>query len=93
MADVPPDVLVAVDGAYVVDFFLAGRRVVELTINPVVHDVRSTRSESAVLGPISLGLYRAQMNDLVLVKSYGDKSDPFAPYAELYRRDRRSVAP
>ncbi len=89
MADIPTSALVAVDGAYILDFYLARRPVVELIIHPLVIDVREHPFEYAVLGPSSLTLYKSQIPDLDFIKSYGDKNDLFAPYAELYRRVNR----
>ena len=86
MADVPPDALTAVDVGYVFDVYLAGRPVVDLTINPLSYDVRTTPFEYAVFSRAGLRLYKPEMDDLVLMKTYGDASDPLAPYAECYRR-------
>lgn len=86
MADVPEGAMAAVDGAYVLDAYLAGRTVVDLTIDPLSYDVRTIPFEYAVFSTAGLRLYKARITDLDLVKAYGDPGDPFAPYAELYRR-------
>ena len=86
MADVPTDALTAVDGAYVLDAHLAGRNVVDLTIDPLSYDVRTIPFEYAVFSKVGLRLYKPDMADLDLVKTYGNPGDSFAPYAELYRR-------
>ena len=85
MADIPESARVAVDSAYVIDFYQAGRGVVVITILPITLDVRDYPFEYAVLASQSLRLYRAVMPDLVFVRSYGDPNDPLAEYAELYR--------
>jgi 4-amino-4-deoxy-L-arabinose transferase-like glycosyltransferase len=90
MADVPAEALTAVDPAYVLDFSLAGRRVVDAFIepDPSVHlyDVRERPFEFAVFGREGLLKTRPRCPDLILLKTYGDPDDPFAGYLELYRR-------
>lgn len=88
VADLPKSALVAVDGGYVLDVYFAHRNVVEMTIHPLMFDVRELPFEYAVFGRPSLKLYKNKIADLVFVKSYGKKEDPFAEYAELYRRER-----
>jgi hypothetical protein len=81
MDDLEPDAVVAVDGRYVLDFYLAGRRVVDayyLEFLPVDYDY-------LVVGPDGLRLSKVPLNDLELVRSYGDLADEFAPRATLYR--------
>jgi hypothetical protein len=86
LADLPRDRLVAVDCPYVIDFYLEGRPVVMATVYPMFFDVRREPFEYALLGRLGLELARPSMNNLVLIRSYGNPSDRFAPYAELYRR-------
>jgi hypothetical protein len=90
MADIPAGATTAVDAAYALDFYLAGRPALVAFIEPdpglVLYDVRDRPFEYLVLGPVGLRLYRARIPDLIKVKSYGDPRDPFAPYAELFRR-------
>ncbi len=90
MTDIPTDAVTAVDSAYALDFHLAGRPVLAMFIQPVpavnIYDVRDRTFQYAVFGPSCLRFYRSRMQDLVLIKTYGDPHDPFAPYAELYRR-------
>ena len=88
LADIPPDAMSAIDGALVLDAYLAGRPVVDLTIHPLAYDVRTLPFEYAVFSRVGLRLYKPEMADLVLLKTYGDEGDPFAPYAELYRRGK-----
>src|SRR5262249_41645443 len=91
MADIPPQALTAVDGAYVLEFYLAGRPTVEATIHRLSYDVRSTPFEYIVFARDGLRRFRPLMNDLTLIQTYGARSAPFAPYAELYRRRRRPL--
>lgn len=86
LADIPREELAAVDGALVLDAYLAGRRVVDLTIHPLALDVRAYPFAYAVFSRVGLRLYKPEMEGLTLVRTYGDRDDPFAPYAELYRR-------
>jgi hypothetical protein len=87
MADVPESGLIAVDCAYVVDFYLAGRPVIGISIHKLTYDVRDHPFEYAVFGRQSLTHFKPYFEDLVFVKAYGDKQDLFAEYAELYRRE------
>jgi hypothetical protein len=89
MADIPPQALTAVDGAYVLDFYLAGRPTLEATIHPLSYDVRTTPFEYVVFARDGLRRFRPLIDDLTLIRTYGNHTDPFAPYAELYRRTRR----
>ncbi len=93
LADIPPEALIAVDGAFVLEAYLAGRPVVEAIVDPFYYDVRTEPFRYAVFGPIGLKQVRPAMNDLVWVKSYGDPADPFGNHAELYRRSRTSPVP
>jgi hypothetical protein len=88
MDDIPAQALVAVDRHYVLDFFLAGRRVVEAMVDPFYYDVRVEPFEYAVFGPYGLEQTKPHMGRLDLVKTYGKKGDPLGNYAELYRRVR-----
>ncbi len=86
LADIPPEALIAVDGAYVLEAYLQGRPVVEAIVDPFYFDVRTEPFRYAIFGPVGLKGVRPKMDDLIWVKSYGDPGDPFANYAELYRR-------
>jgi 4-amino-4-deoxy-L-arabinose transferase-like glycosyltransferase len=88
LADIRSDATAAVDGGLVLDAYLAGRPVIDLTIHPLAYDVRAMGFEYAVFTRAGLRLYKPEMDDLVLMKSYGIEDDPFAVYAELYRRVR-----
>jgi hypothetical protein len=86
LADIPADAAAAVDGGLVLDVYLTGRPVIDLTIHPLAYDVRAMSFKYAVFTRAGLRLYKPEMDDLVLVKTYGIEGDPFAVYAELYRR-------
>jgi hypothetical protein len=88
MDDIPSRALTAVDEAYVLDFYLAGRPVLDATIHPFSYDVRTRPFEYIVFGRRGMKDFLPLMNDLILIRTYGDRSDPFAPYAELHRRAR-----
>lgn len=88
MADLDPNALVAVDGWYVLDFYLAGRRVVDahyLEFLPVDY-------QFLLVGPDGLRLSKVPQDDLELVRRYGNADDEFAPHAELYRPVRKPNA-
>jgi hypothetical protein len=86
MNDIPPDALTAVDGAFVLDFYLAGRPTLEATIHSLSYDFRRRPFEYLVFARDGLRRFLPVTSGLTLVRTYGDRSDPFAPYAELYRR-------
>ncbi|WP_169975581.1 ArnT family glycosyltransferase [Tautonia rosea] len=88
VADLPPGALVAADGSYVLEFFLRDRPVVEAIVDPFYFNVRLEPFEYAVFGPVGLEQIRPEIEGLELVETYGDPSDPFGHYAELYRRVR-----
>jgi hypothetical protein len=86
MSDIPPDAPTAVGPTLVLEFYLAERPVVAAIIEPLCYDFRSVEYEFVVLGRLGLGRVRPHVPGLVLVKTYGDRQDPHALYAELYRR-------
>jgi hypothetical protein len=91
MDDIPTRAMTAVDEAYVLDFYLAGRPVLDATIHPLSYDVRTRAFEYIVFARGGLKRFLPLMEDLTLIRTYGDRSDPFAPYAELYRRKGPAV--
>jgi hypothetical protein len=90
LKDIPADSVTAVDRPYTLDFHLAGRRVLGTLIQPNydlnIYDFRTREFEYVVFGRLGLKRERPRLDDLTLIKSYGDRDDPFACYAELYRR-------
>ncbi len=88
--DIPPDALIAVDKAYVLDFHLAGRRVMDALVAPEnrlpMYDFRDRSFDYVVFSARSARDVRPLMDNLALVKTYGNRDDPMACYAELYRR-------
>jgi hypothetical protein len=88
LSDIPPQALTAVDGAFVLDFYLAGRPVLEATIHRLSYDFRSRPFEYVVFARDGIKRFLPMMEPgtLTLIRTYGDRSDEFAPYAELYRR-------
>lgn len=88
VADLPPGALVAADGSYVLEFFLRDRPVIEAIVDPFYFNVRLEPFEYAVFGPVGLEQIRPEIEGLERVRTYGDPSDPFGLYAELYRRVR-----
>jgi hypothetical protein len=90
MRDIPPRAVTAVDSAYVLDFYLAGRPVFNATLHPLAYDYRTMPFEYVVLGHEGTKHLLPVTSDLTLIRVYGDKSDAFACYAELYRRGQAS---
>jgi len=86
LRDISPQALTAVDGAFVLDFYLADRPVLEATIHRLSYDFRTMPFEYVVFARDGIRRFLPLMSELVLVRTYGDRSDTFAPYAELYRR-------
>lgn len=81
-ADLPPGETVAVDAPMVLAFYLDGR--------PVVHalyvNYLDVPYDSVVMGRHGFDRAPFRPDDLEFVRSYGIEADPFAPYAELWRR-------
>jgi hypothetical protein len=90
LADLPADALVAADGPFVLEFYLARRPVVEAIVNPFYYDVRTEPFQYALFGRVGLEQTRPRIDGLELIRIYGERDDPFAPYAELYRRTGRA---
>jgi len=91
MADVPAQRVAAVDGYYALYFWLAGRPVVDAIVIPLYFDVRTTRFDYLILGRIGLEQVKPHVESIEFIRSYGDRSDPFSHYAELYRvREQRA---
>jgi 4-amino-4-deoxy-L-arabinose transferase-like glycosyltransferase len=86
LSDIPSGALVAADGSLVLEFFERGHPVVEALVDPFFFDVRPEPFEFAVFGPVGLEQVRPEIEDLELVRTYGNPDDPFGHYAELYRR-------
>jgi hypothetical protein len=93
MADLPGGALIAVDSPYVLDFYLAGRRVIDanyLEFLPLPF-------EYLVVAPG--GLERSKLPAerraaLIHIRRYGDPDAPFAASADLFRRlESRGRAP
>jgi hypothetical protein len=88
MRDLPPRAPAAVDGAYVLDFYLAGRPVLDATIHRLSYDFRTRDYDYVVFSRAGMKRFLPMMNDLTLIRTYGDETDPFASHAALYRRTR-----
>ena len=86
MADLPRESLVAVDGSFVMEFYLAGRPVVEASANLGTYDFRTSAFEYVVLGRVWKEPGSPTIEDVEFLRSYGDRDDIFSPYAEVYRR-------
>jgi 4-amino-4-deoxy-L-arabinose transferase-like glycosyltransferase len=86
LKDVPESALIAVDRPYVLNAYLAGRRVVEAMADPFYYDVRAEPFEYVILGPVGIEQTKPLLDGLELVRISGNTRDPFGNYAELYRR-------
>lgn len=86
IADLPPSTLVAVDQPFVLDFYLRGRPVIDALIDPYYLDIRERPFEYVVLGRHGVRRVLPLLDDVEMVKSYGDPRDEFGNYAVLYRR-------
>ena len=86
LADIPRDALVAVDGPFVIEFYLDGRDALLAVPNTGPFDFRPLRYEYAVLGRLWEESTALRLDGLEFVRSYGHRDDPFSPYATLYRK-------
>jgi 4-amino-4-deoxy-L-arabinose transferase-like glycosyltransferase len=80
MADVPSGALAVVDTPYVLNFYLAGHRVVDancLEFMPVPY-------EYLVVSRLGLDRLPVRREDLIPLGRYGDPTDEFACFAELF---------
>ncbi|WP_406697789.1 glycosyltransferase family 39 protein [Singulisphaera sp. Ch08] len=89
MDDLDPAALVALDDQFILDFYLAGRPVVDAKYLPYLAD----DYEYLLVGPAALGLSRVPPENLELIRQYGDPADEFAPSAKLYRPIRNRSKP
>ncbi len=91
--DLPPDSLVAADAPYALGLYLAGRPTVEAIVNPFYYDVRTEPFAYVLLGREGVVTTLPRLGRLEFVRAYGEPTDPFGLYAELYRRPAISPRP
>ncbi|SIO42875.1 Dolichyl-phosphate-mannose-protein mannosyltransferase [Singulisphaera sp. GP187] len=90
MDDLDPEALIALDDRFILDFYLAGRRVVDAKYLPFLAD----DYDYLLVDSVALGLSQVPPENLELIRKYGDSADEFAPSANLYRPIRtRSPLP
>jgi hypothetical protein len=89
--ETPTEARTLVDPAYVFDFYLAGRRPVLALTYEFFFDVRGVPYDYLVAGPYSIRDGVPQQVDGEYLRSFGDREDLFACYAELYRAPRHQA--
>jgi hypothetical protein len=85
MNAVPADARLVVDPGYIFDFYRAGRHVTLALDYEFFFSVRGTDYDYVVGGPYSLRDKVPGALNAEFVRSYGNRNDLFACYAELYR--------
>src|SRR5262249_7359517 len=83
MRDIPPRALTAVDGAFVLDFYLADRPVIEATIHRLSYDFRTRPFEYVVFARDRLRRFLPRTGGLVLIPPHCDRRGPLSPHAVL----------
>lgn len=83
--EIPPEDFLVVDTAYVFEFYRAGRPVLLAREHPFYFSVRGADYDRLIAGPYSIRDGIAEILDAEFERSYGDRNDPFACYAEVYR--------
>jgi Dolichyl-phosphate-mannose-protein mannosyltransferase len=89
LVDLPRDRLLAIDGPYVLETFLTGRPVLQALVFPFYNDIRGQPFDYVLLGPGGARQVEPLMNDLILMRTFGDLSDPYSHQAWLYRVPQR----
>jgi hypothetical protein len=84
IADLPPDARLVVDPGYIFDFYRAGRDVTLALDYDFFFTARGTDYDYIVGGPYSLRDKVPQALGARLLRTYGDRNDLFACYAEIY---------
>src|SRR5262249_61082679 len=72
MNDIPRDKIAAIDGALVLDFYLANRRVLEATIHRLSYDFRTQPFDYVVFARDGLRRFLPVTDGLALIRTYGD---------------------
>jgi hypothetical protein len=93
LAEVPAGARLVVDPGYIFDFYRAGRDVTLALDYEFFFSVRGTEYDLVVAGPYSIRDRVPQALGAILVRSYGDRTDLFACYAELYAAPDGDVTP
>jgi hypothetical protein len=89
LADLPFDARLAVDPAFVLDVYAAGRPVLVSTIDERFFDVRSATFDYLIVGPVGRQKATAAVLKARILKAQGDPNDPFACYAQIYEPGTR----
>jgi len=88
MADLDPQALIVVDDQFILDFYLAGRRVVDAKYMEYL----SVDYDYLLASPLARLASKIPPEDLEWVRRYGDPANEFTPGADLYRRVRKQPA-
>jgi hypothetical protein len=87
MESLPPDAAVIVDEPFVIEFIAQGRNVLLAQTAPFYFRAQDFPCDFLVLGRPSANREKLlQHFPVELVKTFGDRDDPFACFAEIYRR-------
>ncbi len=84
MNDLPANAICVVDGEYVLDFLADGRPTLATPVNPIFFDATDSEYDFLVISRSGIQKGIAERMRGNLIRSYGDRNDEFACYAEVY---------
>ncbi len=86
LADLPPDASLSVGPEFALPAYAAGRQVILACRHPMYFDSTKYPTDFYVLGRRDFADHMARAYECEFVRSYGNRDDIFANYAEVYRR-------
>lgn len=90
LADLPADARYTVDREFALDFLAAGRRVLLAETYPVYFSAENFSYDYLIISRHGLDEDLPDQMDGELIRTYGDREDLFACYAEIYRPAQRT---
>jgi hypothetical protein len=86
MDSIPPEAVVIVDEPFVIEFVAQGRKVLLAQVVPFYFRAQDFPCDYLVLSRQVANREKLLATPADLVKSLGDRDDPFSCFAEIYRR-------
>jgi hypothetical protein len=86
MDSIPPEAVVIVDEPFVIEFVAQGRKVLLAQVVPFYFRAQDFPCDYLVLSRQAANREKLLATPADLVKSLGDRDDPFSCFAEIYRR-------
>lgn len=85
LSDLPADAIYLVDPAHVFEVYLSDRETLAAEMTPFSFDATGFPYDYLIASQYDLERNVPEELNATLVRTYGDRSNPFACYAELYR--------